>query len=83
MEYDVQVTERLRLAEAVAALSLATDLGMGQPMGYGLRSCLLAVGLVRDGRIVEPWATFDRLGMRQQLGALPTPEKAMEASAGA
>jgi len=35
----------LRLAELVVALSLATDLGVGQPMEYALRSCVLAVRL--------------------------------------
>jgi HD-GYP domain-containing protein (c-di-GMP phosphodiesterase class II) len=34
---------RVRLAEPVAALSLATDLGMGQPLEQALRTCLLAV----------------------------------------
>lgn len=33
----------LRLAELMIALSLATDLGMGQPMEWALRSCLLSV----------------------------------------
>lgn len=37
----------LRLAELIAALSLATDLGMGQPMTHALRTCLLALGLGR------------------------------------
>lgn len=37
--------ESVRLAEVTASLSFATDLGMGQPMGYSLRSCLLAVRL--------------------------------------
>lgn len=37
----------VRLAELTAALSLATDLAMGQPMEQGLRTCLLAVGLGR------------------------------------
>src|SRR5260370_20661423 len=37
--------ERLRLAELMAALSLATDLGMGQPMEQALRTCLIAVSL--------------------------------------
>ena len=36
---------RLRLAELVAAFSLATDLGMGQPMEHVLRSWLIAVRL--------------------------------------
>lgn len=35
----------IRLAEVVAALSLATDLGMGQPLEFALRSCILAVRL--------------------------------------
>jgi|DewCreStandDraft_5_1066085.scaffolds.fasta_scaffold00086_91 HD-GYP domain-containing protein (c-di-GMP phosphodiesterase class II) len=35
----------LRVAEVIAALSLATDLGMGQPMEHMLRTCLLAVRL--------------------------------------
>ena len=37
----------LRLAELVAAISLATDLGMGQPMEKAIRSCLIALGLAR------------------------------------
>jgi HD-GYP domain-containing protein (c-di-GMP phosphodiesterase class II)/DNA-binding CsgD family transcriptional regulator len=39
--------DRLRLAELIAALSLATDLGMGQPMANALRTCLLALALGR------------------------------------
>jgi HD-GYP domain-containing protein (c-di-GMP phosphodiesterase class II) len=37
----------LRLAEQVAALSLATDLGMGQPLEQALRYCLVALELGR------------------------------------
>src|SRR5262245_30515422 len=33
----------LRMAELLASLSLAIDLGVGQPMQWVLRSCLLAV----------------------------------------
>jgi HD-GYP domain-containing protein (c-di-GMP phosphodiesterase class II) len=36
---------RLRLAELMAALSLATDLGMGQPLEQALRTCLIAIEL--------------------------------------
>ena len=35
----------LRLAELVTALSLATDLGMGQPMEHALRTCLVSLRL--------------------------------------
>ena len=38
-------TAGVRLAELIAALSLATDLGSGQPMERALRRCLLAVAL--------------------------------------
>ena len=37
----------MRLAELMAALSLATDLGMGQPMEKAMRGCLLALELAR------------------------------------
>src|SRR6202022_2636573 len=48
----------LRLAEVVASLSLATDLGLGLPMEHALRSCLVAlrlaerVGLNESQRVV-------------------------------
>ncbi len=38
-------TSDIRLAELMAALSIATDLGMGQPMEYALCVCVLAVRL--------------------------------------
>src|SRR5918911_4704883 len=47
---------RVRLAELVAAFSLATDLGLGQPMEHALRSWVIAarlgdhVGLELDDR---------------------------------
>ena len=37
--------EDLRLAELMAALSLATDLGVGQPLEQALRTCLIALEL--------------------------------------
>src|SRR5205823_14002808 len=38
-------TSDIRLAELMVALSLATDLGMGQPMEYALCVCVLSVRL--------------------------------------
>ncbi|WP_019925099.1 HD domain-containing phosphohydrolase [Nocardia sp. BMG111209] len=38
---------RVRLAELLAVLSLASDLGMGQPMDHVLRQCLIALRLAR------------------------------------
>jgi HD-GYP domain-containing protein (c-di-GMP phosphodiesterase class II) len=37
----------VRLAELLAVLSLAGDLGMGQPMEHALRQCLIALRLAR------------------------------------
>jgi HD-GYP domain-containing protein (c-di-GMP phosphodiesterase class II) len=50
--------------EVVAALSLATDLGLGQPMEHGLRSCLIAtrlaerLDLAEDDRHSIYWVTL-------------------------
>ena len=38
-------TTDVRLAELMAALSIATDLGMGQPLEFALTSCVLATRL--------------------------------------
>ncbi len=47
MKNEMSVSDRpfLRLAEVVAALSLATDMGTGQPLERALRTCLLAFRL--------------------------------------
>jgi len=49
---DVQTAHReessVRLAELVAALSLATDLGIGQPMEHILRSCRISLRLADE-----------------------------------
>jgi HD-GYP domain-containing protein (c-di-GMP phosphodiesterase class II) len=42
---DAVLQGRIRLAELVASLSLATDLGTGQPLGHALRTCLLSMEL--------------------------------------
>ncbi len=43
----------IRLAELMAALSLGTDLGMGQPLEYALCSCILAVR-IGDALVMGP-----------------------------
>lgn len=44
---DTRVRGPVRLAELVASLSLATDLGTGQPLEHALRTCLLSMELSR------------------------------------
>jgi HD-GYP domain-containing protein (c-di-GMP phosphodiesterase class II) len=52
-----QGEDRVRAAEVIAALSLATDLGMSLPIEYGLHSTLIAVRLC------------DRLGVDSETAA--------------
>ena len=33
----------------------------------------IGIGRIENGRIAEAWAAYDALGLRQQLGAIPTP----------
>jgi HD-GYP domain-containing protein (c-di-GMP phosphodiesterase class II) len=47
----------IRLAELMAALSLATDFGMGQPIEFAMQSCVLAM------RLAEKLG-FDEKGLR-------------------
>jgi len=42
---DARLSDRLRLAELVGALSLGVDLGFGQPMEHVLRQCRIALRL--------------------------------------
>jgi HD domain len=46
--------ERSRLAEVLAALSLATDLGAAWPPETAMKTCLVAVGLARRVGLGEP-----------------------------
>ena len=72
---------RLRLAELIAALSLATDLGLGLPQEHVLRQCRIALGLARargrgrggaGGRVLRGDAGVGRLHRRllRALGAV-------------
>ncbi len=48
MSTQAKATTNVRLAEFMAAISLATDLGNGYPLEKGLRNSLLAVGVARE-----------------------------------
>ena len=47
----------VRLAELLAALSLATDLGMGQPSGHAVQTCVLSVRLAHDLQLRDQWVS--------------------------
>jgi HD-GYP domain-containing protein (c-di-GMP phosphodiesterase class II) len=44
---------QVRLAELVGSMSLATDLGLGQPMEHVLRSCVLGLRIAEDLQLGE------------------------------
>jgi predicted ester cyclase len=46
------------------------------PTGKALREAELLMFRIADGKIVELWATWDRLSVLEQLGALPEPTPA-------
>ena len=48
------VPDALRLADLLAALSLTTDLAMGQPPEKAIRSCVLATEIARHLGVAEP-----------------------------
>ncbi|MGH3117240.1 MAG: HD domain-containing phosphohydrolase [Gaiellales bacterium] len=59
----------LRLAELLASVSLATDLGTGQPLGHALRTCTIATAVAEamgvgpdDVRTVHQFALLRFLG---------------------
>src|ERR1700716_4011746 len=45
------MTERIRVAEVLSALSLTTDLGTGMPFEKGLRTCVAASALAAALRL--------------------------------
>ena len=53
MERPANPSGNLRLAELMAALSLATDLGMGQPLEQALRTCLIALRLGKLAKLTS------------------------------
>jgi hypothetical protein len=61
--------DRVRLAELIAARSLASDLAIGEPMEHALRRCLIAVGLGRAlGLGDEELTTVYDLALLRSIG---------------
>ena len=69
---DEQVAEGDSVVTRVTASGTFTGpLGDVQPTGKDLSIPITALMHIRDGRIVEEWELYDRLGMLQQLGVMP------------
>jgi HD-GYP domain-containing protein (c-di-GMP phosphodiesterase class II) len=62
-------TGTLRLAELLASVSLATDLGTGQPLGHALRTCTIATALAGElGCDAEEARTVHQFALLRFLG---------------
>ena len=81
-----QTPPQLRLAELVATLSIATDLGTGHPIERALRACLFALRLgdafgcdettLADIYCVTLLRFASCAALLAQLGLLPAPQAA-------
>lgn len=59
----------LRLTELLASVSLATDLGTGQPLGHALRTCAIATGLAEAmGCAPEECRTVHQVALLRFIG---------------
>jgi hypothetical protein len=64
----------VRMSELMAALSLATDIGMAQPLESGLATCLAATALAeRLGLADVDRGRVHHLALLQHVGGPPTP----------
>jgi predicted ester cyclase len=62
----------------VRARGRGTDTGgvAGRPpSGRRVEVDVIDIARFRDGLMIEHWGVADRLGMLQQVGAVPTPER--------
>jgi len=78
-----QEGEDLRLIELLASLSLATDLGTGQPLGHGLRSSLIAVDIARHmGLDAETVRSVQQVSLLRFLGCTADAYETAQATGG-
>ena len=62
-------TGPFRLAELLASVSLATDLGTGQPLGHAMRTCVLAVAIAEElGCSADEVGAVHRFSLLRFLG---------------
>lgn len=75
--------EPQRLTELLMAISLATDLGTGQPMGHALRTCYLSVSLAAElGCSAEEIRTVLQVSLLRFLGCTADSSELADLSGG-
>jgi HD-GYP domain-containing protein (c-di-GMP phosphodiesterase class II)/DNA-binding CsgD family transcriptional regulator len=76
-------TGPLRLAELLASVSLATDLGTGQPLGHALRTCVLAVAIAEElGCSADEVGAVHRFSLLRFLGCTADASETAAAAGG-
>lgn len=84
-DFRYALTDLIAEGEKVAAQLIFTGTHQGvfrfggrtlPPTGQALREAEIIIARIAGGKIVETWATWDRLGVLEQLGAAPGPDQA-------
>jgi HD-GYP domain-containing protein (c-di-GMP phosphodiesterase class II) len=76
-------SERVRLTEVLAALSLATDIGTGRPLGHGARTCVNATAIGKQlGFASERLRTVFHVSLLRFLGCTADSRDTAEAVGG-
>jgi|SRR5580704_10027127 steroid delta-isomerase-like uncharacterized protein len=84
---DVVVEDAFGVDDKVAVRWSATMThsgeGMGAPTGNPVKITGITIARIVDGKIVEGWDNWDKLGMLEQIGAYSAPETAILAKTAA
>jgi steroid delta-isomerase-like uncharacterized protein len=72
-----------KVAVRWSATMTHTGEGMGEPTGKPVKITGMTIARIVDGKIVEGWDNWDKLGMLEQIGAYSAPETAILAKTAA
>jgi steroid delta-isomerase-like uncharacterized protein len=77
---EVEVEDIFAVDDKVAVRWIATGTHKGDGLGVSasgtrVRICGTTIARIENGKIVEGWDNWDRLGMLEQIGAYQPPEK--------
>ena len=79
---EVEVEDIFAVGDRVAARWVATGTHTGEglgiaPSGNRARVCGMTIVKIVNGKVVEGWDNWDRLGLLEQIGAYQVPEEAI------
>ena len=78
---DIQIAEGDMVATRATSRGTHRGMFMGvEPTNKELSWTGITIDRIAEGKIVESWATWDMMGMMQQLGVVHAPSQSEEAS---